>query len=100
MGKAVEKCRGHLGVTEDSGPFAEAEVGGDDDAGALVEFVQQMEQERPARGAERQISQFVQVDEDQKTIWGIVFLRRGGQAWSCLRRSARPCPWPFPVRGC
>lgn len=29
---------GHLGVTEDIGPLAEAEVRGDDDAGTLVEL--------------------------------------------------------------
>ena len=41
-------------------PFAEAEIGGDDDAGALVEFAQQMEEQRTTGGAEWQISQFVQ----------------------------------------
>ena len=34
VGQAVEKCGRHLGITEDARPFAEAEVGGDDDAGA------------------------------------------------------------------
>jgi hypothetical protein len=50
-GKTVEQGRGHLGITEDRGPFAEAEVGGDDDAGALIELAQQVEQQGPARGA-------------------------------------------------
>ena len=45
MGEAVEQGRGHLGVTEYAGPFAEAEVGGDDDAGALVEFGEQVEEQ-------------------------------------------------------
>ena len=36
----VEQRRGHLGVAEDAGPFAEAQVGGDDHAGVLVEFRQ------------------------------------------------------------
>ena len=40
-------CR-HLGVAEDAGPFAEAQVRRDDDAGALVELAQQMEQQRAA----------------------------------------------------
>ena len=31
MGEPVEECRGHLGVAEDGGPFAEGQVGGDDD---------------------------------------------------------------------
>lgn len=34
-----EKRRGHLCSAEDAGPFAEAEVGSDDDTGALVELV-------------------------------------------------------------
>ena len=36
VGKKVEQGGGHLGITEDAGPFAEAEIGGDDDAGAFV----------------------------------------------------------------
>jgi len=39
VGEAVEQSCGHLGVSKDGGPFAEAEVGGDDDAGAFVELV-------------------------------------------------------------
>ena len=34
--ESVQQRRGHLGITEDAGPFAEAEIGGDDDAGAFV----------------------------------------------------------------
>ena len=45
MGEPVEQCGCHLGIAEDAGPFAKAEVGGDDDAGALVEFTQQMEEQ-------------------------------------------------------
>ena len=37
VGQAVEQRGGHLGVAEDGWPFAEGEVGGDDDRGALVE---------------------------------------------------------------
>lgn len=40
----VEQRGGHFGITEDGGPFREAQVGGDDDAGALIEFAQEMEQ--------------------------------------------------------
>ena len=32
MGKAIEKSGRHFGVSEDGGPFAEAQIGGDDDA--------------------------------------------------------------------
>ena len=58
MGQAIEQGGGYLGIhcpagvcmqtsrgAEDGGPFAEAEVGGDDDAGALVELAQEMEQQ-------------------------------------------------------
>jgi hypothetical protein len=44
----VEQRGGHLGITEHLGPFAEAEIGGDDDAGALVELGEQVEQQRAA----------------------------------------------------
>ena len=63
MGKAVEQRRRHLGVAEHAGPFAEAQVGRDDDAGALVELAQQMEQQGAAGGAERQVAELVKDDE-------------------------------------
>ena len=43
MGEAIEQGGGHLCVAKNAGPFAEAQVGGDDDAGALVEFAEKME---------------------------------------------------------
>jgi hypothetical protein len=43
MGQSIEERGGHLGVTEDRGPFAEAEIGGDGDAGTLVELAQKVE---------------------------------------------------------
>ena len=48
VGKPVEQGRGHFGITEDRRPFAEAEVGGYDNAGAFVEFAQKVEQQRAA----------------------------------------------------
>jgi hypothetical protein len=48
MCQAVEQSSCHLGIAEDGGPFAEAEVGGDDDAGALIKLAQQVEQQRSA----------------------------------------------------
>ena len=36
MGKAVEERGGHFGVAEHAGPFAEAQVCCDDDAGTLI----------------------------------------------------------------
>lgn len=48
VGEAIEQRGSHLGIAEDPGPFAEAEVGGDHDAGALVELGQQVEQQGPS----------------------------------------------------
>jgi hypothetical protein len=48
VGKPVQQGGGHFGIAEHVGPFAEAEVGGDDDAGAFVEFAEQVEQQRSA----------------------------------------------------
>jgi len=44
VGEPVEQCGGHLGITEDGSPFTEAQVRGDDDAGALVELAQKVEE--------------------------------------------------------
>jgi hypothetical protein len=42
--QTVEQCRCHLGITKHIGPFTEAQVGGDDDTGLLIELAEQMEQ--------------------------------------------------------
>ena len=63
VGQAVEQGCGHLGVAEDGGPFAESEVGGDDDRGALVEPAHQVEQQLAAGLSEGQIAKFVEDDE-------------------------------------
>ena len=63
MGEEIEQRRGHLGIAKDAGPFAEAEIGGDDDAGMLVEPAQQVEEQGAARSAERQVSQLIENDE-------------------------------------
>ncbi len=44
MSKAVKKRRGHLRVAKDGCPFAEAEVGRDDDAGSFIELAQKVEE--------------------------------------------------------
>ena len=62
MGEAIEQSGGHFGVTKDRSPFTEAEVGGDDDAGALVEPAEEVE-EQGAGGAERQVAELVEDDE-------------------------------------
>jgi hypothetical protein len=38
VGQSVEEGGGHLGVAEDGGPFAEAQIGCDNDVGPLVEL--------------------------------------------------------------
>ena len=48
VGKPIQQGGGHLGIAEHVRPLAEAEVGRDNDAGALVEFTEQVEQQRPA----------------------------------------------------
>ena len=44
---------------KDAGAFTEAQVSGDDDAGAFIQLAQKVEEQRAARGAERQISQLI-----------------------------------------
>ena len=44
VGDAVEQSGGHLGVAEDLYPFAEGEVGGDDERGLLVELADEVEE--------------------------------------------------------
>ena len=48
VGEPVEERGSHLGIAEDTGPFAERQVGGDDDRGALVELADEVEQELAA----------------------------------------------------
>src|SRR3984957_10500328 len=59
----VRRSSRHLGVAEHSCPLAKAEIGGDDDAGALIELAQQMEEQGPSGGAERQVAKLVEDDE-------------------------------------
>ena len=66
--KPVEERCCHLCIAEDLRPFTEAEVGCDDDAGALIELAQKVEQQRTAGRAERQVAEFIkdnQVDFGQ-----------------------------------
>ena len=63
MGETVEQRGGHLGVAEDGGPFAEGEVGGDDDRSALVEPAHEVEEQLPAGLSEGQVAEFVEDDE-------------------------------------
>ena len=50
-------------LAQDSLPFAESEVGGDDHRGALVEPADQVEQQLTAGQGEGQVAEFVEDDE-------------------------------------
>ena len=63
VGQAIEQRGRHLGIAEDARPFAEGEIGGDDDRGALVEPADEVEQELAAGLSEGQIAEFVEDDE-------------------------------------
>ena len=63
MGEPVEQGRGHLGVAEDRGPFAESEVGGKEDGGLLLGPADEVEQELAAGLGEGQVAELVEHDE-------------------------------------
>src|SRR5215831_2807968 len=63
MSEAVEQRGGHFWIAEHAWPFAEGEVGGDDDRGTLVETADQVEQQLPARLREGEIAEFVEDHE-------------------------------------
>ena len=58
MGQAVEQRRGHLGVAEDAGPFAEGWVGSDVMEVRSYRPADEMEQELTAGLGEGQIAEF------------------------------------------
>ena len=43
VGQPIKQRGGHLGVAEHARPFAEGQIGGDDDRGALVEPTDEVE---------------------------------------------------------
>jgi len=55
----VQKRRCHLGIAKDRHPFPELQIGCDDDAGLLIELADEVEQQRPARFRERDVSQLI-----------------------------------------
>ena len=63
VGEAVEQRGRHFGIDEDARPFAESEIGGDDDRGPLVETADQVEEQLAASLREGQIAEFVEDDE-------------------------------------
>src|SRR3984893_16388585 len=63
VSQTVEQCCGHFGIAEHAGPFAEREIGGDDDGRTLVEPADEMEQELATGLGEWQGAEFVEDDE-------------------------------------
>ena len=59
MGDAVEQCGGHLEIAKDLPPFAEGEIGGDDQAGLLVEAADEVEEQSAAGFGKRQVTEFI-----------------------------------------
>ena len=46
----IKQRRGHLGVTEDTAPLGEAQIGGNQHTGTLIELGEQVKQQRPPEG--------------------------------------------------
>ena len=63
MGEAVEQRGRHLWIAEHARPFAEGEIGGDEDRSSLVEPADEMEQQLAAGLSEGQIAEFIEDDE-------------------------------------
>ena len=63
MSETVEQGRGHFRIAEDARPFAESEIGGDEDRGALIETADEMEEQLASGLGEGQIAEFVEDDE-------------------------------------
>ena len=94
--QAVEDRGGHLGVIEDGRPFAEGEVGGDNDRGARVEPADEVEHQLVAGLGEWQIVELVEDDEITGVSWSASLPWRPARvsASSRLTRSTTLKNWP------
>src|SRR3954468_5499027 len=63
VGDAVNDGLGQAGVGEDLGPFAEREVGGDDQAAAFVAFGDDLKDELGGARGQGQVAQLIEADE-------------------------------------
>ena len=70
MGEAIEQRRGHLGIAEHARPFAEGEIGGDQDRGALVEPADEVKEKLAAGLGERQVAELVEDEVHAAEIIG------------------------------
>ena len=62
VGNAVEQGGRHLGIAEDLDLLGEGEMGGDDQAGTLVELADEVEEERTAGLRKRQVTELIEDD--------------------------------------
>ena len=62
MGETIQEGGGHLGVAKDLHPFAEGQIGGDDEAGSFVKLADQMEEQGAPGFREGEIAQFIEND--------------------------------------
>lgn len=60
VSQSIQQSRGHLFIYKHCRPFGKAEVGGNDDAGPLIELADQMEQQCATSLAEGQVTQLIQ----------------------------------------
>ena len=63
MRQPVQESGCQLCIGKDGWPFGEAQVGGDDQAGLLVELAHEMEQQGAADLTERQVAELIEDDE-------------------------------------
>jgi hypothetical protein len=63
VGEAVDDGLREPRVGEDLGPFAERQVGGDDQAAAFVAFGEDLEDELGGAVGQREVAEFVKDDE-------------------------------------
>ena len=63
MSEPVEESGCHRGISEDARPFAEGQIGCDDDRGALVELADEMEEQLPSGLSKWQIAELVENGE-------------------------------------
>ena len=63
VSQSVQQGGRHLRVAEDAGPLSEVQVGRDHHTGALVQFGEQVEQQRTAGLTEGQVTHLVEDDE-------------------------------------
>ena len=60
MGQSIQQRSSHLFIHKDRRPLGKAEVGGNDDAGALIELADQVEQQSTTHLADGQVAQLIQ----------------------------------------